>query len=343
MPRRRTSLVSITALLGVMGAGAPPAQAGYLEFYVFGDSYLAPSYQVRYYGLRGESNRVTVRYEDGLLILKDAGVPAILPLPVWSRESLTGCDFVLNEVRCRAENEPFASVHLADGDDYAATHMARAYLHGESGADRLEVLGPGASLLGGPGNDVLVGGAGDDYLTGGPGADDVSGGAGRDSHVYWAAAGEEAYEPTAGVHATLDGVANDGQPGEGDNLRADVEGIGGTDFPDVLIGNASANWLNGVRGDDLLEGGSGDDTIRGDLGNDRLIGGPGLDEVYGDRTSPDFPNSFSGEDRLELRDGEADSFACGPRADTVEGDAIDFFRYPFTPPGPSDCESVTLL
>ena len=62
---------------------------------------------------------------------------------------------------------------------------------------------------------------------------------------------------TAGVHLTLDGQANDGDPnidqldptalGEGDNIGTDVENLTGTKREDRLIGNGLQNVLFGDR------------------------------------------------------------------------------------------------
>ena len=59
-------------------------------------------------------------------------------------------------------------------------------------------------------------------MFGGAGADVMLGGAGLDSVSY--------HDKTTGIVASLDGVAsNDGEPGEGDTIGADVEAISGGD------------------------------------------------------------------------------------------------------------------
>ena len=61
----------------------------------------------------------------------------------------------------------------------------------------------------------------------------------------------------------------------GDRLR-NIENIIGSDFNDVITGNAQAN---------KLDGGAGDDTITGGLGADTINGGAGLDTAsYADST-----------------------------------------------------------
>src|SRR5207247_1332933 len=80
------------------------------------------------------------------------------------------------------------------------------------------------------------------------------------------------------VAVLLDGVANDGEAGESDNLMADVENVTGGSGDDILSGDAGANVLDGGLGNDTLEGGPGADT---------LIGGSGTDTVsYASRSNP---------------------------------------------------------
>ncbi len=52
-----------------------------------------------------------------------------------------------------------------------------------------------------------------------------------------------------------------------------------TDGNDLLLGNGSANVINGGNGHDSLFGFSGDDVLNGGLGNDDLYGGTG-DDIY---------------------------------------------------------------
>ena len=102
------------------------------------------------------------------------------------------------------------------------------------------------------------------------------------------------------VAFTLTGGADDGRPGEGDDVR-DVERIelniagtyAGSDGPDefriaqivgsvTLRGLGGADLLRGADGPDRLEGGTGDDTLDAGFGDDVIVGGPGKDAIYGD-------------------------------------------------------------
>jgi len=141
------------------------------------------------------------------------------------------------------------------------------------------------SMYGRAGDDVLLGNDGDDELDGGPGADKLSGGPGRDAASY----------EGASVDVALDNVANDGVPGEADNVLLDTEDVYGTEGPDRLIGNLLENTLDGNGGDDDIVGGSGADG---------LFGGEGNDDIYS-------------------RDGSPDRVECGPGFDTVNIDVLD--------------------
>ncbi len=122
--------------------------------------------------------------------------------------------------------------------------------------------GAGADILhGGNGNDTLNGGVGNDILDGGLGADVLDGGQGIDTATYEHAA--------TGVTATLDtglGVANTGEAA-GD-IYVNIENLTGSDFNDILIGDAQANVLKGGAGNDILIGRGGADTLDGGAGND---------------------------------------------------------------------------
>ena len=169
----------------------------------------------------------------------------------------------------------------------AATAIAQdAIITGTDGNDVLTGTAASESIYGRAGNDQVNGGPGDDELDGGPGADLIAGGPGNDIVVY---AG------SAQILVTLDGVANDGAAGEGDNVVRDVEDIFGADGPDKLTGSSSANTIDGGAGDDRITGGSGKDAI------------------------------FAGadDDVIEARDGSVDRIECSTGKDVATIDAND--------------------
>jgi Ca2+-binding RTX toxin-like protein len=153
--------------------------------------------------------------------------------------------------------------------------------------------GKPVTLLGTPGDDILVGtpfrdivlaGDGDDVVAGLGGSDIVCGGPDDDT--------------------ILGGTGNDilyGGPGD-DSLR----GAGGHD------------WLNGQAGDDDLRGGALQDTHRGESGNDVL------DAVAGDTGAVDHVFGGSGNDDLSTDDGVANDLGSGgANVDTCARDAAD--------------------
>ena len=160
-------------------------------------------------------------------------------------------------------------------------------LAGLAGNDSIDG-GPGddQGLDDGPGNDVVSGGPGNDTVHAGTGADVYAGGDGNDTIFY--------SERTAGVTITDNGVADDGEAGEGDNATSfeDVTGGAGND---TIVGNDAGDRLHGLSGNDYIKGGAAEDRIEG-----------------GD-----------GDDTIDSRDGRYDSIDCGPGNDTVYGDPGD--------------------
>jgi Ca2+-binding RTX toxin-like protein len=67
----------------------------------------------------------------------------------------------------------------------------------------------------------------------------------------------------------------------GSDTLTGIEGLIGSGYNDVLLGNSVANMLNGGLGDDSLEGQVGDDTMLGGGGDDTLLGGAGDDQLSG--------------------------------------------------------------
>ncbi len=186
----------------------------------------------------------------------------------------------------------------------------------------------GNVLTGGPGDDSLDGLDGNDTLNGGPGADSMIGGPGSDLVDY---SGRSA--PLA---IDLDGVADDGEAGEGDNLDPSVDVVNGGSGPDVIVGSAIQNVIDGKGGDDRLDGrgdndtvfgSGGNDVLVGDVGKDSLVGGDGFDTAdYSARTAPLTIDLDDADDDGEA--GEGDNVAMtiervlgGSGNDTITGNA----------------------
>lgn len=207
----------------------------------------------------------------------------------------------------------------------------------------------GDSLTGGPGQDTVLGGPGDDLVVGdsftGTFADVIDGGPGYDrSEGDWTNPTQGSPNPPVSV--SLDGVAGDGRPGEGDNVTG-IERIrinhaatliaGGeaVDFEipsnagtvkAKLVGSPGADKLKAAHGPDEVDGGAGDDDLEGGFGDDTITGGPGRDTINADASGGcDFIvcNAAVGNDTVFARDGEADSITCGVGADRAVVDPID--------------------
>lgn len=155
-------------------------------------------------------------------------------------------------------------------------------------------------LFGASAANRLDGGAGNDFLIGGAGADILIGGLGTDTAVYQTSG--------AGVTIVLDntgaalGVGGDAQ---GDQLST-IENLIGSNFDDVLIGNASVNRLEGGGGNDLFRSGAGGvANAAGPL--EFLLGGDGIDTVdYSTSSSAVFARlSSSGTSGFISQNGDA--------------------------------------
>lgn len=214
------------------------------------------------------------------------------------------------------------------------------------------------TITGGPGNDKLDGNNGDDALYGGDGddtvvggrtwsADLIDGGPGNDTNAGDWSDGTSTQDHL--INVTFDGVANDGRPGEGDNVLS-IETISttriatliagdGADAPVTfkvwntaaggsrLVGTRFADNLRTDHYDDAIEGGAGGDAIDAGYGNDTINPGPGPDVVLADG-GPNACDALDcpiphGNDTIDARDGERDSIDCGPGSDTILADAID--------------------
>jgi len=159
------------------------------------------------------------------------------------------------------------NVGFVQGTNFSDTFI------GDVGDDIVDLSGGDDILFGNGGNDILSGGAGDDELDGGLGADILDGGEGVD-FVDFRLSNE-------GVTARLDIGMGFGGDAEGD-VFVNFEGISGSEFDDILIGNVSSDTLlNGRAGNDTILGSNGDDILAGGEGSDRLIGLGGADTLDG--------------------------------------------------------------
>ena len=368
----------IAAACAVALVAAPAASAGTIAY--DGDTLVLTA-------ASGEENFVTFGSEqDGRISISDSGADHSFPGDRCSRTD------VGYPIHCDAPARVKADFGDLD-DTIVVDHMVAAgtvvELAAGAGRDSVKAIGANTRLTadGGPGDDtlrsegggdVLRGGAGDDELLGNGGADvleggdggdrltgdacgapagDVlDGGAGSDVITDWVQCGP-LLDPRP-VTVTVDGVANDGRPGEGDDVR-DIDTLElfvpatviGTDEADSVSvfapADAGPSSIDGRDGDDVLTAGAGSETIRGGAGDDRieggwghdtLTGGPGRDVIHGDATAAQCGGNGQsctlpfGNDVIDARDGEADTIDCGAGRDTVTADRVDTVA--------ADCETV---
>jgi hypothetical protein len=234
-----------------------------------------------------------------------------------------------------------STIRAGDGEDVIRGLGGDDVLAGETGAD---------TLIGGPGNDALDGGPGEDtlesYISGlgygdpispahSAGTDALAGGPGTDTVSYQAR--------TDPLSITIDGDANDGAPGERDNVAADVEAVVGGEGDDAITGGGGRDVLAGMEGRDTLVGGPDHDELDGGVGDDTLLGGDGPDEVSGggdhdvldggadrDQLYGEYAvigcalqGCLPGSDEIRARDGSADFVDCGEAADRALLDQFD--------------------
>jgi Ca2+-binding RTX toxin-like protein len=288
---RSVAALGAPALLMVVALAAcfpAPTVAGVARFEFIGSLAL-----VRYIGQGTVANRLTLASSGGDVVFTDTS-GTVTPG--------TGCSAVTaNSVRCVLSANVGIRVETGDGDDTLANSSellfngllgegdddftggpAQEAVDGQAGDDELRGAGGLDLLSGDVGNDVLDGGVGNDQLfEGGRSAlaadaldvDTFIGGPGSDFASY----GRSQFS----VRIDLDGVADDGRLGEGDDVRPDVESARGGDNGDVLVGNSGPNTLTGGKGGDIVLGGDGADVLVGEEGDDVMSGEAGDDELRG--------------------------------------------------------------
>jgi hypothetical protein len=208
----------------------------------------------------GEANRLSISAGPSGVLVEDAG------------PELTGeCRPVGSRGRfCQPVDETL--VELGDGDD------------------TVQVDGLGGLVRGGPGTDSIRVTSGGFTLDGGPGPDLFDAGTGAGASVTY----RDRTEP---INASVDGTADDGAAGEGDDLRGSITAIEGGAGNDVLEGGPETASLAGWEGDDVLRGGSHDEFLTGGAGDDEIAGGGGDDSLTGE-TGADILSGGEGDDEV---------------------------------------------
>lgn len=179
------------------------------------------------------------------------------------------------------------------GNDVLIGTAGNDEIFGLEGSDQIEGLDGDDLLDGGAGNDTIIDGAGSDTVYGREGSDDIIASPGAGNDVYdggTGAAGEIDFVLYTGALAGMivdlslsADQARSRQAGDASGTGIDqllnIEGVSGSEFADILIGNAANNALIGRAGADQLTGGDGDDLLNGGDGDDILDGGSGNDRA----------------------------------------------------------------
>jgi serralysin len=120
-------------------------------------------------------------------------------------------------------------------------------------------------------NDTIIGNGGNNTICGGAGNDVLNGGAGVDTADF----------RTGGYNGVNVNLATGKSVGQGTDSILNFENVLGSNYNDVIIGNAGSNRLDGSGGNDTLKGDNGNDLLNGAGGNDVLYGGLGVDSLAG--------------------------------------------------------------
>lgn len=195
--------------------------------------------------------------------------------------------------------------------------LGRATGHGTDRIEAIEnVIASAADdvVVGDAHPNVIVGGYSDDAVDGGPGADVIApafgndvvdGGPGSD----WVDYSWDEYVGGFPVAVDLEeGAGEYYTRADGGHTLASVENVIGSRGEGTIRGDAAANELWGLDGDDAIEGLAGDDVLDGGGGADSLDGGEGDDvcaageRLVGCERAPDrTAREIDGADRIVSR------------------------------------------
>jgi len=314
---------ALAAAAAALGIGAGPAHASTLS----NDSFLESS-GVSYVADPGETNTPMF---SGLgtdtLTVNDPGVLLIKAMP-------PNCIPGFGTASCTQQGASLfgISVTLGDGNDsFTAPAGSHARADDGPGNDTIDLSAATVSLAAaGMGADVLRGNApfGDTAII--------------------------SYESrVAPVNLTLAGGADDGQAGEGDDVRGfnDIRMGSGND---TVVGTGANELVNGGAGTDTIDTAGGDDLVWPSPGGDSVNTGDGNDTVLSDgdggaATLQAGPgNDFiaaggdgsvvfagPGDDQIHAVGPTRQKIHCGSGFDTVEASVNDVVS--------GDCEQVTYL
>jgi Ca2+-binding RTX toxin-like protein len=182
--------------------------------------------------------------------------------------------------------------HTASGGQGSDGLAAIEDLTGSDAPDELRGDAGPNTIIGRGGADVISAGDGDDTLYPGAGADvPVEGEGGSDFVIMSSLDGDDidgGVDVDTVIFSTLvtselhvDLLSGDTSGDSGSAAITNFENVIGTEGVDFITGNAVANQLDGLDGNDTLDGRGGNDFLSGSPGNDQLFGGDGQDTLDG--------------------------------------------------------------
>jgi len=200
------------------------------------------------------------------------------------------------------------------------------------GAVTVTLTATGGSSTGAGGNDTLIsienliGSGFNDVLMGNAGANTLDGGVGVDTVSYANASG--------GVSVSLTATGGSSTGAGGNDTLVSIENVTGSDFNDLLMGNAAANTLNGGLGSDTVSYANATGAVTVTLtatggsttgagGNDTLLSienatGSAFNDTLVGNAAANILDGGAGNDSLQGGGGD-DILIGGSGADTLDG------------------------
>ena len=190
----------------------------------------------------------------------------------------------------------FATLVGGPGDDVLVGTDGPDVILGRAGDDRINGKGGNDILCGGSGSNLIIGGAGNDFLLGGDGEDQLIGGSGDDflrgDYADDLLIGQAGSDFLSGNQGNNILIGGSLLPEE-DDLLARLFGIYRRN---VLLGSTGNDVLVGDKGNDGILAFGGHDIIMGKEGDDSLVGHYGDDFLDGGEGTMDQCNGSEGSD-----------------------------------------------
>ena len=228
-------------------------------------------------------------------------IPTIPLTEYWQEDDLDGITHAPQQEEGDEQEHVFclgaqATLVGGPGDDVLVGTDGPDVILGRAGDDRINGKGGNDILCGGSGSNLIIGGPGDDYLLGGDGKDQLLGGPGQD--FLRGDDGDDLLIGQGGGDFLSGNAGNNILVGgsllpEEDDLLAQLFGLYRRD---VLLGSTGDDVLIGDKGNDALLAFGGNDILLGREGDDALIGHYGDDFLDGGPGAMDECNGSEGSD-----------------------------------------------